>query len=97
MTLLQSRQSLVPEPGWPKGMFCFWWRSDPGLFSCRYLYNRMGYWSDWFVPILMTTAAAFTYIAGLLVRGGCIRGQVALLSGEGRLGLWWLMEGSSLV
>lgn len=33
----------------------------------RYLYNRMGYWSDWSVPILVTTAAAFTYIAGLLV------------------------------
>lgn len=27
----------------------------------------MGYWSDWSVPILVTTAAAFTYIAGLLV------------------------------
>lgn len=78
-------------------MFYFWWRSDPGLFSCRYLYNRMGYWSDWFVPILMTTAAAFTYIAGLLVRGGCLRGQVAPLSGEGRLSLCRLMERSSLV
>ena len=29
----------------------------------------MGYWSDWSVPILMTTAAAFTYIAGLQVHG----------------------------
>lgn len=27
----------------------------------------MGYWSDWSVPILVTTAAVFTYIAGLLV------------------------------
>ncbi|XP_019305403.1 glycerophosphodiester phosphodiesterase domain-containing protein 5 isoform X7 [Panthera pardus] len=31
----------------------------------------MGYWSDWSVPILMTTAAAFTYIAGLLVLALC--------------------------
>lgn len=31
----------------------------------------MGYWSDWSVPILVTTAAAFTYIAGLLV---CVEG-----------------------
>lgn len=46
------------------------WGSDhcPSL-PTRYLYNRMGYWSDWSVPILVTTAAAFTYIAGLLVCG----------------------------
>ncbi|XP_053780322.1 glycerophosphodiester phosphodiesterase domain-containing protein 5 isoform X3 [Desmodus rotundus] len=31
----------------------------------------MGYWSDWSVPILMTTATAFTYIAGLLVLALC--------------------------
>lgn len=34
----------------------------------------MGYWSDWSVPILMTTAAAFTYIAGLQVRGAVSEG-----------------------
>lgn len=52
-----------------------WWRSDPSPFSCRYLYNRLGYWSDWSVPILMTTVAAFTYIAGLLVREAALRGR----------------------
>ncbi|XP_009185212.1 glycerophosphodiester phosphodiesterase domain-containing protein 5 isoform X3 [Macaca nemestrina] len=31
----------------------------------------MGYWSDWPVPILVTTAAAFAYIAGLLVLALC--------------------------
>ncbi|XP_011366716.1 glycerophosphodiester phosphodiesterase domain-containing protein 5 isoform X3 [Pteropus vampyrus] len=50
----------------------FWWEvhNDYDEFNW-YLYNRMGYWSDWFVPILMTTAAAFTYIAGLLVLALC--------------------------
>lgn len=43
----------------------------------RYLYNRMGYWSDWSVPILVTTAAAFTYISGLLVRAAAPRGREA--------------------
>lgn len=66
VTSLRSGQGLIPEPGQPGS----WWRSDPGpLSSCRYLYNRMGYWSDWSMPILTTTATAFTYIAGLLVRG----------------------------
>lgn len=35
--------------------------------SFRFLYNRMGYWSDWSIPILVTTAAGFTYITVLLV------------------------------
>uniref|UniRef100_A0ABI7ZW03 GP-PDE domain-containing protein n=1 Tax=Felis catus TaxID=9685 RepID=A0ABI7ZW03_FELCA len=50
----------------------FWWEvhNDYDEFNW-YLYNRMGYWSDWSVPILMTTAAAFTYIAGLLVLALC--------------------------
>ncbi|XP_032283077.1 glycerophosphodiester phosphodiesterase domain-containing protein 5 isoform X1 [Phoca vitulina] len=50
----------------------FWWevRNDYDEFNW-YLYNRMGYWSDWSVPILVTTAAAFTYIAGLLVLALC--------------------------
>uniref|UniRef100_A0A452EMR3 Glycerophosphodiester phosphodiesterase domain containing 5 n=1 Tax=Capra hircus TaxID=9925 RepID=A0A452EMR3_CAPHI len=50
----------------------FWWEvhNDYDEFNW-YLYNRMGYWSDWSVPILMTTAAAFTYIAGLQVLALC--------------------------
>ncbi|GAB1292366.1 Glycerophosphodiester phosphodiesterase domain-containing protein 5 [Apodemus speciosus] len=50
----------------------FWWgvHNDYDEFNW-YLYNRMGYWSDWSVPILVTTAAAFTYIAGLLVLALC--------------------------
>lgn len=35
--------------------------------SFRFLYNRMGYWSDWSIPILVTTAAGFTYVTVLLV------------------------------
>ncbi|XP_036715841.1 glycerophosphodiester phosphodiesterase domain-containing protein 5 isoform X6 [Balaenoptera musculus] len=44
----------------------FWWEvhNDYDEFNW-YLYNRTGSWSDWSVPILMTTAAAFTYVAGL--------------------------------
>ncbi|XP_073072104.1 glycerophosphodiester phosphodiesterase domain-containing protein 5 isoform X2 [Manis javanica] len=50
----------------------FWWEvhNDYDEFNW-YLYNRMGYWSDWSVPILVTTAAAFTYISGLLVLALC--------------------------
>ncbi|XP_011900197.1 PREDICTED: glycerophosphodiester phosphodiesterase domain-containing protein 5 isoform X5 [Cercocebus atys] len=50
----------------------FWWEvhNDYDEFNW-YLYNRMGYWSDWPVPILVTTAAAFAYIAGLLVLALC--------------------------
>lgn len=42
----------------------------------------MGYWSDWSVPILMTTAAAFTYIAGLQVRGTVSEGGGPVLRGR---------------
>lgn len=52
----------------------------------------MGYWSDWSVPILVTTAAAFTYIAGLLVWvEGLPWAHVGLLPGGAGLvstGLW---------
>ncbi|KAL8191282.1 UNVERIFIED_CONTAM: Glycerophosphodiester phosphodiesterase domain-containing protein 5 [Gekko kuhli] len=36
-----------------------------------FLYNRTGYWSDWSVPILVTTAAGFTYITALLILALC--------------------------
>ncbi|XP_015412965.1 PREDICTED: glycerophosphodiester phosphodiesterase domain-containing protein 5 isoform X3 [Myotis davidii] len=50
----------------------FWWEvhNDYNEFNW-YLYNRLGYWSDWSVPILMTAATAFTYITGLLVLALC--------------------------
>ncbi|KAJ8798303.1 hypothetical protein J1605_001428 [Eschrichtius robustus] len=50
----------------------FWWEvhNDYDEFNW-YLYNRTGSWSDWSVPILMTTAAAFTYVAGLQVLALC--------------------------
>ncbi|XP_061485040.1 glycerophosphodiester phosphodiesterase domain-containing protein 5 isoform X3 [Rhineura floridana] len=37
----------------------------------RFLYNRMGYWSDWSIPILVTTAAGFMYITALLILALC--------------------------
>ncbi|XP_053165899.1 glycerophosphodiester phosphodiesterase domain-containing protein 5 isoform X6 [Hemicordylus capensis] len=37
----------------------------------RFLYNRMGYWSDWTIPILVTTAVGFTYITALLILALC--------------------------
>ncbi|KAJ6664776.1 hypothetical protein lerEdw1_005748, partial [Lerista edwardsae] len=36
-----------------------------------FLYNRMGYWSDWSIPILVTTAAGVTYITALLILALC--------------------------
>lgn len=67
--------------------------SPPG----RYLYNRMGYWSDWPVPILVTTAAAFAYIAGLLVRGAVSEGRWPCSQGKGDWACARLMEGATLV
>uniref|UniRef100_A0A452U251 Glycerophosphodiester phosphodiesterase domain containing 5 n=1 Tax=Ursus maritimus TaxID=29073 RepID=A0A452U251_URSMA len=66
----------------------FWWevRNDYDEFNW-YLYNHMGYWSDWSVPILVTTAAAFTYIAGLLVLALC---HIAV--GQ-QMSLHWLHKG----
>ncbi|KAM8923279.1 glycerophosphodiester phosphodiesterase domain-containing protein 5 isoform 3-T3 [Lycaon pictus] len=68
----------------------FWWEvhNDYDEFNW-YLYNRMGYWSDWSVPILMTTAAAFTYIAGLLVLALC---HIAV--GQ-QMNLHWLHKGTA--
>ncbi|KAM4700238.1 glycerophosphodiester phosphodiesterase domain-containing protein 5 isoform 2-T2 [Discoglossus pictus] len=36
-----------------------------------FLYNRTGHWDDWSIPILITTAAGFTYITALLVLALC--------------------------
>lgn len=85
---LQSGQGLPLSLASPRQGPGSWWRSDPSsLSSCRYLYNRMGYWSDWSVPILMTAATAFTYIAGLLVRGA------GPAPGRGGMACAGLMEG----
>ncbi|KAB1272400.1 Glycerophosphodiester phosphodiesterase domain-containing protein 5 [Camelus dromedarius] len=75
----------------------FWWEvhNDYDEFNW-YLYNRMGYWSDWSVPILITTAAAFTYVAGLLVCGTLSGGRWPCSQGERDLAWAGLMEGPAL-
>ncbi|XP_043927075.1 glycerophosphodiester phosphodiesterase domain-containing protein 5 isoform X1 [Protopterus annectens] len=52
--------------------FYFWWEvhNDYDEFNW-FVYNRTGYWSDWSIPVLVTTAAGFTYIAFLLVLALC--------------------------
>uniref|UniRef100_A0A8C9HVH4 Glycerophosphodiester phosphodiesterase domain containing 5 n=1 Tax=Piliocolobus tephrosceles TaxID=591936 RepID=A0A8C9HVH4_9PRIM len=76
----------------------FWWEAhnDYDEFNW-YLYNRMGYWSDWPVPILVTTAAAFAYIAGLLVCGAVLEGRWPCSQGKGDWACARLMEGATLV
>ncbi|NXN95532.1 GDPD5 protein, partial [Rhinopomastus cyanomelas] len=52
--------------------FYFWWEVHNDYNEINwFLYNRMGYWSDWSVPMLVTAAAAFTYVAVLLVLALC--------------------------
>ncbi|XP_068926964.1 glycerophosphodiester phosphodiesterase domain-containing protein 5 isoform X2 [Petaurus breviceps papuanus] len=52
--------------------FYFWWEVDNDYNEFNwFLYNRMGYWSDWSIPILLTTATGFTYITGLLILALC--------------------------
>uniref|UniRef100_A0A8C3UE58 Glycerophosphodiester phosphodiesterase domain containing 5 n=1 Tax=Catharus ustulatus TaxID=91951 RepID=A0A8C3UE58_CATUS len=52
--------------------FYFWWEVHNDYNEINwFLYNRMGYWSDWSIPILVTTAAGFTYIAMLLILALC--------------------------
>ncbi|XP_060091022.1 glycerophosphodiester phosphodiesterase domain-containing protein 5 isoform X1 [Heteronotia binoei] len=52
--------------------FYFWWEVHNDYNEINwFLYNRMGYWSDWSVPILVTTAAGFTYITALLILALC--------------------------
>lgn len=49
------------------------------------------------MPILMTTAAAFTYIAGLLVCGAISEGRWPCSWGKGDLASAELLEGPALV
>ncbi|KAJ7319733.1 hypothetical protein JRQ81_019244 [Phrynocephalus forsythii] len=52
--------------------FYFWWEVHNDYNEINwFLYNRMGYWSDWSIPILVTTAAGFTYITFLLILALC--------------------------
>ncbi|XP_062983320.1 glycerophosphodiester phosphodiesterase domain-containing protein 5 isoform X2 [Elgaria multicarinata webbii] len=52
--------------------FYFWWEVHNDYNEINwFLYNRMGYWSDWSIPILVTTAAGFTYITALLILALC--------------------------
>ncbi|XP_063288336.1 glycerophosphodiester phosphodiesterase domain-containing protein 5 isoform X2 [Pelobates fuscus] len=52
--------------------FYFWWEveNDYNEFNW-FLYNRTGNWDHWSIPILITTAAGFTYITGLLMLALC--------------------------
>ncbi|XP_063807299.1 glycerophosphodiester phosphodiesterase domain-containing protein 5 isoform X2 [Pseudophryne corroboree] len=52
--------------------FYFWWEvhNDYNEFNW-FLYNRTGHWDDWSIPILLTTAAAFTYNTALLILALC--------------------------
>lgn len=63
----------------------FWWEAHNDYSEYNWsLYNQSGVWRDGTVPILVTTAAGFTYIAFLMVLALC---HVAL--GQ-QLNLHWL-------
>ncbi|XP_071989995.1 glycerophosphodiester phosphodiesterase domain-containing protein 5 isoform X2 [Engystomops pustulosus] len=68
--------------------FYFWWEvhNDYNEFNW-FLYNRTGQWSDWSIPILVSTAAGFTYITALLILALC---HIAV--GQ-QLNLHWLHKG----
>ncbi|XP_026577106.1 glycerophosphodiester phosphodiesterase domain-containing protein 5 isoform X1 [Pseudonaja textilis] len=52
--------------------FYFWWEAHNDYNEINwFLYNRMGYWSDWSIPILVMTAVGFTYITALLILALC--------------------------
>ncbi|XP_044306084.1 glycerophosphodiester phosphodiesterase domain-containing protein 5 isoform X2 [Varanus komodoensis] len=52
--------------------FYFWWEVHNDYNEINwFLYNRMGYWSDWSIPVLVTTAAGFTYVTALLILALC--------------------------
>ncbi|KAM4046051.1 LOW QUALITY PROTEIN: glycerophosphodiester phosphodiesterase domain-containing protein 5 [Anomaloglossus baeobatrachus] len=68
--------------------FYFWWEvhNDYNEFNW-FLYNRTGRWSDWSIPILVSTAAGFIYITILLILALC---HIAV--GQ-QLNLHWLHKG----
>ncbi|XP_028904262.1 glycerophosphodiester phosphodiesterase domain-containing protein 5 isoform X2 [Ornithorhynchus anatinus] len=65
--------------------FYLWWgiHNDYNEFNW-FLYNRVGSWSDWSIPILATTAVGFTYVTALLILALC---HVAV--GQ-QMNLYWL-------
>ncbi|XP_044140698.1 glycerophosphodiester phosphodiesterase domain-containing protein 5 isoform X1 [Bufo gargarizans] len=68
--------------------FYFWWEvhNDYNEFNW-FLYNRTGQWGDWSIPILVSTAAGFTYITALLILALC---HIAV--GQ-QMNLHWLHKG----
>ncbi|KAG8431354.1 hypothetical protein GDO86_018992 [Hymenochirus boettgeri] len=68
--------------------FYFWWEvhNDYNEFNW-FLYNRTGHWDDWSIPILITTAAGFTYITSLLILALC-----HITVGQ-QMNLHWLHKG----
>lgn len=65
--------------------FYFWWevQNDYNEFNW-FLYNKTGHWSDWSIPILVTTAVGFIYITILLILALCHIGVTQ------QLNLHWL-------
>uniref|UniRef100_A0A8C5PCV6 Glycerophosphodiester phosphodiesterase domain containing 5 n=1 Tax=Leptobrachium leishanense TaxID=445787 RepID=A0A8C5PCV6_9ANUR len=52
--------------------FYFWLEVGNDFYEFNwFLYNSTGKWDDWSIPILITTAAGFTYITALLVLALC--------------------------
>lgn len=52
--------------------FYFWWEAHNDYHEFNwFLYNRSGEWTDGTVPILVTTAAGFTYISLLTILALC--------------------------
>ncbi|XP_041438763.1 glycerophosphodiester phosphodiesterase domain-containing protein 5 isoform X2 [Xenopus laevis] len=68
--------------------FYFWWEvhNDYNEFNW-FLFNRTGHWDDWSIPILIITAAGFTYITALLMLA---LGHIAV--GQ-QMNLHWLHKG----
>ncbi|XP_048349737.1 glycerophosphodiester phosphodiesterase domain-containing protein 5 isoform X3 [Sphaerodactylus townsendi] len=52
--------------------FYFWWEVHNDYNEINwFLYNKTGYWSDWSVPILVSTTAGLTYVTLLLILALC--------------------------